>query len=456
MADKNTIKNWFKTDLIPTQAQFWSLLDSYFHKDEKIPITAIEDIENMLIEKADTEALTNHVGDAVAHSALFEAKEDKDQKGIAGGYVPLNEFIKIASQYLSIVDNLVTGGSTSLLSAEQGKLLQTQLTAINMLLTSNDVNLDTVQEIVTAIKAVQTSFSNILVNDLTTGGTTKALTAEMGKSLKALYDSAILTKQNIFTADLILAANRNHDLGTKKLKFINGEVEFPALTLTPTAANTKINKVWSDGLKAYLTNNLGINKSLAFDEFTTQIITSGGNYNNLEITADFIIFTNENAQAIINGVWGKPRFKFINLSTAYELKINDKSPSISGTGKQINLPTSSGSVGVRGSAEIIQIDANNYYVSDVWGSKYRPEFKGLTKKHISTIDEFSNAGIMETNEFIVYLDSQSTPLSKEQLNVLFPFATRPFQVVCTLLNLIYMKNGNDPMKWHTLSLTEAT
>lgn len=57
-------------------------------------------------------------------------KEDKNQKGVAGGYVPLNEFIKIESQYLSIVDDLVTGGSDSLLSAEQGKLLQTQVNTI--------------------------------------------------------------------------------------------------------------------------------------------------------------------------------------------------------------------------------------------------------------------------------------------------------------------------------------
>jgi hypothetical protein len=71
MADKNTIKNWFRTGLKPTQAQFWATWDSFWHKDEKIPITAIDDIEALLNDKADAEAFTNHLTDGNAHAALF-------------------------------------------------------------------------------------------------------------------------------------------------------------------------------------------------------------------------------------------------------------------------------------------------------------------------------------------------------------------------------------------------
>ncbi|MFE3849073.1 hypothetical protein ACFX5D_13960 [Flavobacterium sp. LB3P45] len=189
MADKNTLKNWFKTGLKPTQAQFWALFDSYFHKDEKIPITAIDDIENILADKADAEVLAHHLTDETAHADLFLGKEDKSKRGSALGYAPLNEFSKLASEYLNIVNDLVTGGATALASAETVKTLKTQINSINTILTSNDVNLDNVQELVDAIKTVQTSLSTILVNDLTTGGTTKALTAEMGKILKGLIDS---------------------------------------------------------------------------------------------------------------------------------------------------------------------------------------------------------------------------------------------------------------------------
>jgi hypothetical protein len=212
-----TIKNWFKTGSKPTQAQFWSTWDSFWHKEEKIPINAIENIETILSEKSSVEALENHLTDASAHAELFEQKvdaavfddhlidinahaalfsekENKKNKGVADGYAPLNEFVKITHEYLNIVNDLVTGGENVLLSAEQGKVLQKQIKNINILLASDNVNLDNVQELVDAIETIQMSLSAILVNDLTTGGITKALTAEMGKVLKGLIDALSINK----------------------------------------------------------------------------------------------------------------------------------------------------------------------------------------------------------------------------------------------------------------------
>lgn len=40
----STIKNWFKTGLKPTQAQFWDTWDSFRHKGEQIPIGDINGI----------------------------------------------------------------------------------------------------------------------------------------------------------------------------------------------------------------------------------------------------------------------------------------------------------------------------------------------------------------------------------------------------------------------------
>lgn len=45
---KNTIKQWFKNKLKPTQAQFWAWMDSYWHKDEKIPVSSISGLEKLL------------------------------------------------------------------------------------------------------------------------------------------------------------------------------------------------------------------------------------------------------------------------------------------------------------------------------------------------------------------------------------------------------------------------
>jgi hypothetical protein len=44
----NTIKNWFRTGLKPTQAQFWDTWDSFRHKNEKIPVKDIQGINELL------------------------------------------------------------------------------------------------------------------------------------------------------------------------------------------------------------------------------------------------------------------------------------------------------------------------------------------------------------------------------------------------------------------------
>lgn len=188
----NTIKKWFKTGLKPSQDQFWDTWDSFRHKFEKIPLKDIEGLETTLDSKAEKSHLEEHKNNQNAHAELFLAKEDKSQKGIAGGYAPLNDLAKIASQYLTIINDLTTGGSASILSAEQGVVLKNQIDGINTLLSSDNVDLDTIQEIVDAIEEVQISIDTILVNDLTSGGVTKALTAEMGKKLDEIKLTATI------------------------------------------------------------------------------------------------------------------------------------------------------------------------------------------------------------------------------------------------------------------------
>ncbi|TDX11209.1 hypothetical protein [Flavobacterium sp. S87F.05.LMB.W.Kidney.N] len=47
----NTIKNWFKTSLKPSQQQFWDTWDSFRHKLDKVPVKDVDGIEE-LIEKS--------------------------------------------------------------------------------------------------------------------------------------------------------------------------------------------------------------------------------------------------------------------------------------------------------------------------------------------------------------------------------------------------------------------
>ena len=60
MAEKNTLKQWFVTGAKPLQAQYWSWLDSYWHKSESIPINKIEGLETLIENKADVEELANY------------------------------------------------------------------------------------------------------------------------------------------------------------------------------------------------------------------------------------------------------------------------------------------------------------------------------------------------------------------------------------------------------------
>lgn len=99
-----------------------------------------------------------------------------------------------------IVNDLTTGGISEVLSAEQGKQLKSDINAINAILGSNDINLDTVQEIIDYLKNVQTQLSDILVDNLTSTSTTKALTANQGKILKDALDTLSSNFDSLETA----------------------------------------------------------------------------------------------------------------------------------------------------------------------------------------------------------------------------------------------------------------
>ena len=93
----STIKNWFKTGLKPTQEQFFSTWDSFWHKDDAIPAESIADFDTYLAEKADKEALDNHISSDTAHNTLFEEKVDK----VSGKGLSENDYTSIEKQKLA-------------------------------------------------------------------------------------------------------------------------------------------------------------------------------------------------------------------------------------------------------------------------------------------------------------------------------------------------------------------
>ena len=103
----NTIKNWFKTGQKPTQIQFWSAWDSFWHKDEQIPASKIENLDSLLNEKADQEALGNHINST---SDDLDGKVDKeDGKELSETNFSKSEKTKLADlSEISVTDHLGT------------------------------------------------------------------------------------------------------------------------------------------------------------------------------------------------------------------------------------------------------------------------------------------------------------------------------------------------------------
>lgn len=188
-------------------------------------------------------------------------------------------------------------------------------------------------------------------------------------------------------------------------------------------------------------------------DFTTQEILSGGNYNDLEVTADLLVFKNENAQAVINGIRGRKEFHILNLSSTYEVKINHNSSSVSGDGEPIMLPTTEGSMGIKGTARMLHTDGYGYFVADTWGSRYRPEFKGLTEDEVVVVDENSKSKTKKIIELRVFRDAQSTAMTKGELNAEYPNAVRGFEVICRQIGKTYMKIDNSSHDWVSINIT---
>jgi len=97
-----TIKNWFKTSLKPTQQQFWDTWDSFWHKDDKIPTSSIENLDVRFDEKADAELVSAHLNDSTAHG--INNKVEKE----AGKGLSSNDYTTAEKEKLSGIQEAAT------------------------------------------------------------------------------------------------------------------------------------------------------------------------------------------------------------------------------------------------------------------------------------------------------------------------------------------------------------
>ena len=170
-----------------------------------------------------------------------------------------NALDQIVANGVQLVDNLISDDADKALAAKQGKALKglidgltTKLAGVEQVLQSNDTDLDTIQEIVTKIKAVDNVLGGVtavmdtkkaeaiqaakealdtkaatlqaaidakvakadIVDTLTDGGTDKVLSAEQGKALKTLVDS----KTSVTVKDALDSDSTTEALSAKQGK----------------------------------------------------------------------------------------------------------------------------------------------------------------------------------------------------------------------------------------------
>lgn len=154
---------YFSDLMKPTGAQFRALIDSFWHKSEKIPISSIDGLDKLVEGTASARQLQNHINDTHAHKELLDKKVDK----VPGKKLTTEDFTTELRQKLEGLQQvdisllLPRGNFTG--TAQDLKDLIDGLTRI---LQSPDTELDELREIVAYIKQNKHILSTLGINNI--------------------------------------------------------------------------------------------------------------------------------------------------------------------------------------------------------------------------------------------------------------------------------------------------
>ena len=232
MTPKKTLKKWFSNFMKPAQEHFAAWIDSYWHKSEQIPMSNIEGLSRAIENTASAGQLLNHINDTNAHRNLFDE-------------------------------------------------LKSQIQAIQTILQVDDVNLDTLQEIVTELKA------NTKLQELID----KKVNKEDGKGLSS----------NDFTNELKQKLEGLQPTDVSGL-LPKGGYEGTAQDLANKIENATKSTFLTDNLILQQTVIPNSNKGLSAHCFLKESVTKGTYYLGMKV---------ENKEAKIVPIEGNIRFQFI-------------------------------------------------------------------------------------------------------------------------------------------------
>lgn len=160
---RDILKKWFSNFKRPTQEQFWEWIDSFWHKNEEIPMASVQGLEKSLEKVATSEQLNNHESDLQAHSNLLAQKVDKETgKGLSS-----NDFTDV---YKQKIDDFQLPDLSPYLQRGNyngtAQDLKQFIDNINTVLQSNDSTLDDLQEIVNYIKQNKQILSTLGISNI--------------------------------------------------------------------------------------------------------------------------------------------------------------------------------------------------------------------------------------------------------------------------------------------------
>lgn len=157
MTPLNTIFSWFETGDFPTQDQFQQTFSSFDHKSDILPYTRIEGLDakfNLMLPKSQFET---HVSDPSSHAGYLVLKNASNLTA-----TNVNEWkSKLGISYVATIDGSGQPGNVftkdqiqeivTLLNMQDDEAIQL-IENIREMLTSDDVNLDELQEVINYIK----------------------------------------------------------------------------------------------------------------------------------------------------------------------------------------------------------------------------------------------------------------------------------------------------------------
>lgn len=230
------LKAWFKRGLYPVAAQFADWMDSYWHKEEQIPISSIENLSTQLNDKyakTDGEELERKHNQLSADFALHEEEN--------------------TNEFLGVYDNIKKlKAEDVLIWADIATIHQdvTDLQAVDVELRAEVVKLhDKDTELQTSLTNAHTDLGTI--REMMKAGATlaeaKAALLALGANYKDLYAVAGTLKAFLEAND---TADTTINTWTEIEKFLQGITDSQSLTALLNALETKITTAYNVAIAA--------------------------------------------------------------------------------------------------------------------------------------------------------------------------------------------------------------